>query len=335
MKISSKKYCSAAYFSQVQELWSWYQSDLPYLEVQTSGTTGRPKKIQIPRSALLHSAQLSIDFFKLNTNSQILLCLPLDKIGGIMLAIRAFRADAEITPVEPQSNPFAALGGTAPFDFVSLVPNQLAATEAHWSQLKTILVGGGPINEALQNRLVNSGLDTQVYHSYASTETISHVALKRIYPNGESYYRALAGVRFRVNADNCLVIDAPDLEVHQLETKDVVQLENESTFTWRGRFDNVVLSGGLKLYPEEIEKKISWPFPFYLSGMEDEKLGEQLVLVMLQSDYNEDLHDLLKAQLSGKERPKQFVLLRKIQRTANGKIKRNESLAESRTIIPV
>lgn len=303
--------------------------------VHTSGTTGKPKRIELSRQAILNSAQLSVDYFKLKEQSKILLCLPLDKIGGIMLALRAFVANAEILPVDPKKNPFDGLEEHLSFDFASMVPNQLANCEGSWSKVKTILIGGGPLSAELQSKLTNASKDFAVYQSYASTETISHVALRSLHPNLDPFYHALTGVSFATNPEQCLIVNAPALNLKHLQTNDVVNLVDKTSFQWLGRKDNVVLSGGLKLYPEVLEGKLDLPFNFLLMGMEDPELGERLVLLMSKDNFSEHLPVSIREQLKGAERPKTIVLVPKLLFTETGKIKRSESWAQEKEIIPL
>lgn len=330
MKISLKKYASGPYLNQLTKLWHWFQSSEPYLEVHSSGTSGAAKLIRHPRSAVLASAQMSINFFGLDSDSKIGLSLPLDKIGGIMLAIRAFEAEAEIIPIDPQINPLSKLSPDEKIDFISLVPNQLMASRGDWHKARQILVGGGPISAKLEQAVLETNLDTRFWHSYASTETISHVAIRKL---GSDYYQALDSVSFALNAKNCLVINAQSLGIENLETKDQVELIDEHQFLWKGRQDNVVLSGGLKLYPEEIEQKLNLDVSFFLTALPDDQLGEMLAIAIVERDYNERIKVEIFSQLTGVERPKAIILLSDINRTSTDKIIRKASLAKQKAII--
>ncbi len=330
MKISFKKYASEPYLNELTKLWHWYQSSEPYLEVYSSGTSGPAKLIRHPRAAVLASAQMSVQFFSLTANSKIGLSLPLDKIGGLMLAIRAFLAEAQIVPINPQINPLAQLGPEESLDFISLVPNQLMASRKEWNKAKQILVGGGPISAKLEQEVLEAKLDIQFWQSYASTETISHVAIRKL---GKDHYQALKSVSFAVNAQNCLVINAPSLGIENLETKDQVELLDEHQFRWKGRQDNVVLSGGLKLYPEEIEQKLNLEIPFFLTGLPDDQLGEMLAIAITNRDYKEGIKNEISLQLSGVERPKAIIILSEFSYTSTDKIMRTASLANQQGII--
>lgn len=322
MKVSSKNFASKTFYQRLEQIWQWYQSSEDCLEVSTSGTTGPPKVISLKRVEILASARLSIDHFGFNKNSRILICLPLTKIGGIMLAIRAFEARANIVLIEPQIDPLKFIEEGQEIDFVSLAPNQAAASKDNWHKCKQILIGGGPISAKLEGEIMAHKCNCEFWHSYASTETLSHVALRRV---GESTYSALAGVKFKLSEQDTLVVNAAELGIKDLETNDLVQLIDDSTFIWVGRRDNVVLSGGLKLYPEIIEAKIEFNFPFFLAARADDSLGQRLVMVVEENQY--DLNEIKQSlsKLSGLERPKEIIVVAQISFTEAKKIRRKDS----------
>jgi len=326
LKIKIKNFASSAYLQEIEALHAWFLSDEPEFVISSSGTTGPAQDMRFKREAILASAYLSVDFFALNNQSRILLSLPLNKIGGMMLAIRAFLADAEIVAVDPVRNPLAQIPAELQIDFVSMVPNQFVASLEHWSQVKTFLIGGGPLSNAALRLLDDIKPSCAIWHSYASTETLSHVALKPLYPKRAEAYLAMEGVSFGVNEEQCLHITAKALGLDRLQTKDVVDLIDAQHFIWKGRKDNVILSGGLKLYPEEIESQLHLEAPGFLWGQEDLELGQRMVWVMEESDFNDSVSSAIKSQVQGPNRPKAILLVPKLEFTATDKIKREASL---------
>ncbi len=327
MKIIEKSFASSDYLKQIEDWQEWFQGD-EVLEVFSSGSTGEPKLVRIEREHVLRSAQASVDFFKIGPESKILLVLPLNRIGGIMLLIRATLAKAQLVPVDPSLYPFEELPAELNFDFASLVPNQLEANLHNLARIKKVLVGGGPVHPSVERELAR--YRSEVWHSYASTETISHVALRRLNPDHSFYYQALDGVHFDVNQAGELIIEAPHLGLNGLQTKDQVALKDRQSFRWLGRSDNVVLSGGLKIYPEELEQKLSLEVPFFLDKAEDINLGEQLILVLLEEDYQDSIISEIRSQLSGADRPKAIFTVSHFHYTDNGKLKRKASRADAK-----
>lgn len=327
MKIKEKKYASTQYLAEIESWWNWFQSD-DDLRVHSSGTTGEAKEIRIKREYVMNSAQASVDFFGLNHNSEILLVLPLDKIGGIMLLLRAFLANSYVIPSDPKLYIFEGMPDSLRFDFAAVVPNQLEANLAQLHRLEQVLVGGGPVPEMVEKAL--SKYETQVWHSYASTETISHVALRSLNPEASQYYQALPGVRFKVSDSEELIIDAAHLGLVDLQTKDQVEMRDPFSFRWLGRSDNVVLSGGLKLYPEQIETGLDLSIPYFLDKQEDQRLGESLILVIREEDFKSTLIERVKQQLQGVQRPKAIYTLKNFEYTSNGKLRRKASRAKAK-----
>ncbi|WP_430615393.1 AMP-binding protein [Flavobacterium sp. JP2137] len=290
------------------------------IELTTSGTTGEAKGILIKKKAMLHSARATADFFKLAAGDRALLCLSTRYIGGKMMVIRALSLGLELDVVPPSSTPL--LGNTQPYDFVAMVPLQVENSIAELARVKTVIIGGAQVNSALAAQLEN--LDTAVFETYGMTETVSHIAAKKI---GESAFTVLPHVHIYADERGCLVINAPKVSDDILVTNDLVNMVNDHQFQWLGRIDNVINSGGVKLFPEQIEAKLVPHIPsrFFVIGQKDEKWGEKLILVIESEPYQ--LHpDAFKA-LSKFETPKEILFTAKIEETVTGKILRKQTLA--------
>jgi len=111
-------------------------------------------------------------------------------------------------------------------------------------KVKKLIIGGGAVSEALEDAL--QSVSTEAYSTYGMTETISHIAMRRL--NGDQrskYYNALPKVSFSKDERGCLVIQAEAISEEKVVTNDIVNLTSETTFEWLGRFDNVINSGGV------------------------------------------------------------------------------------------
>ena len=106
----------------------------------------------------------------------------------------------------------------------------------------------------------------------------------------------------------------------------MVDLVSDSQFVWKGRFDNVINSGGIKLIPEQIEEKLSTLIPrhFFVYGQADELLGEKLVLYVEGEPMTID--DAIFEALDKYEKPKEVVFIPEFKRTATGKVIRDHSV---------
>ncbi|MFM2249417.1 MAG: hypothetical protein RLZZ358_344 [Bacteroidota bacterium] len=253
---------------------------------QTSGSTGAPKLQVLSRTQMEASAAATGTFFGTTTSGHLLCCLNPAFIAGKMMLVRAMVWDCPITLVEPSANPL--LGLEEQFTFVALVPLQVEAALADEKSRKLlqsiphVLIGGAALPHKIQQELVQRGI--RAWQSFGMTETVSHIALAKI-GEGELVYQALPGVAIGINEQDCLWIQSPMSGSEKIQTNDTIELRSKNTFTWLGRADFVVNSGGIKLFPEQLEGRIA-PLleetcpgcAYFLFGENDSRLGEQLVL---------------------------------------------------------
>lgn len=297
----------------------WFD-DSDSITLKTSGTTGKPKNIQLKKAAMLESAKATGAFFEVNEGSRALHCLPVQYIAGKMMLVRALVLGWQLDYIRPTSNPLDF--NDTIYDFVAMVPFQVENSLDKLSNVKKIIIGGAKLNPLLAEKLKNS--DTEVFETYGMTETITHIAAKNI---KEKAFSALPGVTFSVDNRNCLIINAPRVCNEELISNDVVELTDNQHFVWLGRIDNVVNSGGIKLFPEQIEEKLAGKIMnrFFVTGKSDEVLGEKLVLVIESESFN--LDNSVFENLNKYEKPKEIIFVSKFIETETGKIKRAESIA--------
>ncbi|MCM0042731.1 MAG: AMP-binding protein [Algoriphagus sp.] len=253
---------------------------------QTSGSTGTPKLQVLSRAQMEASAAATGAFFGATTPGHLLCCLNPAFIAGKMMLVRALVWDCPITLVEPSANPLLNL--EVQFSFVALVPLQVEAILAEeksrllLQSIPHVLIGGAALPHKTQQGLVQQGI--RAWQSFGMTETVSHIALAPI-EAGELLYQALPGVAIGINAQDCLWIQSPMSGPEKIQTNDTIELRSKNTFTWLGRADFVVNSGGIKLFPEQLERRIA-PLlqetcpecAYFLVGEKDSRLGERLVL---------------------------------------------------------
>jgi len=299
-------------------LLDWFDAK-SYLELTTSGTTGTPKTIRIEKEAMINSALASGDFFDLKPGDTALHCLPTNFIAGKMMLVRGFIIGLDIDFVSPSSRPL--FNKDRSYDFAAMVPLQAQNSIAELFKVKKLIVGGAKMNHELESQLAN--LKTEVYETYGMTETITHIAAKRV---GEEAFSLLPNIKISIDDRNCLVIDALNISNESIITNDLVSLIDEDHFVFIGRIDNLINSGGIKLIPEKIEDKLSKKINsrFFVAGMKDEDLGEKLVLIIEGEERN--LEDTIFKKLDKYERPKEIFYVKKFAETENGKVKRKEIL---------
>ena len=301
-----------------------------HLYVKTSGSTGEPKNIKLMKQAMVNSAIATGDFFGLAPGDKAIDCLPSHFIAGKMMLVRAMILGLEIDCVEPSAHPI--FDYEKPYDFCAMIPLQLKNTINYTSNIKTIIVGGSKVSQPLKDKIKTCS--SLFFETYGMTETITHVAVKKLESlaqNGEAVFRSLPNVVFSQDDRDCLIIEAPNLVEEPLVTNDIVSLENEHTFKWLGRIDNVINSAGVKLFPELIEDKLQSIIDsrYMVAGIDDKELGEKLILI-IESDVANGDEILSEIKASKKfdkfEIPKEVFMLPKFSETVNGKIRRKHTL---------
>lgn len=292
--------------------------------LNTSGSTGKPKTINASKRMLCASAQATINVCELLPTECALLCLPIKLIAGKMMMIRAFIAGLWIDVNKPTSFPLKA---DKYYDFTALTPYQLSNSLVDIHKVKQILVGGAPVNDQIRNSV--KGHTTKVLVTYGMTETYSHVALQNI-SESEDCFSALNGIRFS-NDDDTLVIHASYIGIDKLKTNDCVELLSSTKFKWKGRKDNVVNSGGIKLHPEQIEKSLASiiDVPFFVFGKKDQALGSVLAIVFEGEISTDILERIEKSKILTKyEKPKEYFVVSNF-------VYSNEKIIREQTILKI
>lgn len=328
-----------------QFLSDWFSSG-DFIEVQTSGSTGKPKKIRLKKEFMINSAKATGAFFNLSENTTALLCLSADYIAGKMMLVRALILGWNLDVVEPTSE----VSINKKYDFSAMVPIQLSNSLPKTHNIKKLIVGGGVVSDDLIEKIQD--LPTEVFATYGMTETITHIAVKKLNNSKErkkefrliggnktplsqlcllsvcndNFYQVLPDVKIYTDQRNCLVIKAKKVSEMLIITNDVVQLISDTQFEWLGRFDNVINSGGIKLHPEKIEEKLSKVIKqrFFVAGITDTILGEKLILVIEGKEKEVFLNQV--KDLEKYEYPKETYFIDEFVETETKKIQRQETL---------
>ena len=327
----------------LEEFIAEWHNDSPTVLVHTSGSTGKPKPMLVEKRRMEASARITCDFLGLHEGDTALLCLPLDYIAGKMMVVRALTCGLRLIVQEPSGLPQLPSPSTfhpspSTLDFAAMVPlqvwNLLNDTEGRerLKQIRHLIIGGGAIDEALEQELQD--FPNAVWSTYGMTETLSHIALRRLNgPERSEYYTPLPGVALSQNEDGCLVIDAPAVHEGKLVTNDIVEFHSSSslhlppsTFKILGRKDNVICSGGIKIQMEEVERLLRprTRVPFIITKAPDTKFGEQVVLLTESIDVSA-LQDLCLELLPKYWQPRRILHVDHIPLTETGKPARAEA----------
>jgi len=306
----------------------WF-TDSDFVLAQTSGSTGEPKPIELPKSLMQKSAERTIEYFGLQKNDRLLLSLPCRYIAGKMMVVRAIVGQMNLIAVDPATD-FDFLEQEE-FDFGAMVPNQVfklleqSSGAEKLQNIRNLLIGGSGISLSMEAQV--RPLSSRVVITYGMTETASHIAIRELSGNVKSdFYHCLPGISVSLSENDCLQIHLPEF-AEVLQTNDLAELQSDTSFRILGRADSVIISGGIKYSPEALEKKLEPVINqrFVISSVSDEKLGEKLVLVIEGKPTETTiLEQKIDALLTPFERPKVVYFLEHFPTTVSGKIKREE-----------
>ena len=310
-----------------------YFNGKDYVIAHTSGSTGEPKEIRLLKADMKNSARLTNSFFGINEDSLLYLPLSPTYIAGKMMIVRAIEAGAAICEEKPTNEPLAAYTGKK-IDLASFVPSQLGFlinNPVLLENVSSMIIGGGQLSPRVEHWLADKGVDA--YKTYGMTETCSHVALSKVTSGEPNPFTAIGDVSFALDCRGCLIINVPQFSMKQIVTNDIVDLIDDRNFHWRGRFDNVINSGGIKIFPEEVEKKLSKLIShsrYFITSRPSEKWGEEVVLALeykslldgkiLEGEIKPAFIEQMKSLLPSYAVPRHYVAVNKFKETTSGKI---------------
>lgn len=303
------------------------------INIYTSGSTGSPKKIILQKSDIVKSASRSLSYFGLNPGENVLLCLPVKYIAGMLMVIRAFTGKLNLITISPQQFDIRYIDSQ--IQFAALVPLQLEKAlenPVQLNKIKKIIIGGAMLSANLSEKLISSYTGT-AWETYGMTETITHIAIKEVSPHKNDRFITLPGITINTDTRGCLIINDPLIQKQPIVTNDMAELITNTSFKLLGRIDSIINSGGIKIQPEKLEEQLSASITqkFCISSVPDPKLGELIVLVIEKgADHNLLNHAISRIEIY--TRPKKIIEVNSIPLKNNGKIDR---LAIKKLIKPV
>lgn len=319
----------------------WF-GEKDYVVGHTSGSTGQPKEIKLSKADMRASARITNEYLGIGGSSVLLLCLSVSYIAGKMMVVRALEAGAELMVQEVSSHPLSNFFSRKQIDLAAMVPMQAEESlkeireRENFRNIRQLLIGGAPVPSRLESQLRE--MPGQYYATYGMTETVSHVALRKLSVS-EPYF-ALGEVSFSVDARGCLVIHAPHLQAKEFITNDLVDWIDSRHFQWLGRYDHVINSGGLKFLPEVLEAKIRACMArrFFITSLPDERLGQRIVLVLegerLAPEEENQLMESVRQILTRYELPREICYLPHFSETFSGKVIRKLSCSQGLAMSP-
>ena len=315
--------------TSLDDFLSEWQNDSPYVHVQTSGSTGAPKPMLVEKRRMLASARITCDFLHLQPGDTALLCMSLDYIAGKMMVVRSLERGLKLIEVEPTGHPLSTINYK--LDFAAMVPlqvyNSLQVPEERerLMQIRHLIIGGGAIDDEMAAQL--KSFPHAVWSTYGMTETLSHIALRRLSgPEASEWYTPFPSVKVSLSDEGCLVIDAPEVCAERLVTNDIADLSlgpgPSDRFRILGRKDNVICSGGIKIQAEELERQLHphLRVPYLISKRPDAKFGE--VVVLLTEGSVDEARQVCERVLPKFHQPRAYMHVDQIPLTATGKPQR-------------
>ena len=308
----------------LEEFLSEWNDSSDRLLVHTSGSTGEPKPLWVEKRRMEASALTTCRFLGLRHGDTALLCMPLDYIAGKMVVVRSLVCGLKLVCVEPSGHPLSSLCD-APV-FAAMVPMQVYNSirvdreRKLLRQIRHLIIGGGAVDSELACKLKD--FPNAVWSTYGMTETLSHVALRRLSgPSASCWYTPFEGVGISLSPEGCLVIDAPSVCAQTLITNDIAELSPDGNrFRILGRKDNVICSGGIKIQAEEVEQLLA-PYlnsPFMITRKPDGKYGEAVVLISEDEDM-EEIKRICREVLPKYWRPRHYLHVDHVPLTETGK----------------
>lgn len=322
----------------LEDFFSEWNNDSDRVLVHTSGSTGKPKPMMVEKKRMLNSARITCDFLGLKPGDSALLCMSLDYIAGKMVVVRSIERHLHLISVSPSGHPLKDINEE--ITFAAMVPMQVYNTlqvpeeRERLTHVRHLIIGGGAIDASLEKELQALPGNIAIWSTYGMTETLSHIALRRI--NGaeaSEWYQPFDSVKISQTEEGCLVIDAPLVCAETLVTNDIVEIESyiynkveKLRFRIKGRKDNVICSGGIKIQIEEVEEflKPHLEKPFMLAKKKDEKFGE--IAVILSEDKGiKKVEATIRRLLSDHKYwiPREFLHVDHLPLTETGKPKRS------------
>lgn len=304
------------------------------LVVATSGSSGRPKGVELTSSALDWSARACVAQLGVGGEERWLSVLPISHIAGLGILVRS-RLSGNMPVIHDRFDP-QAIAGEQEATLISLVPTTLLGlldAGVDLARYSVVLVGGSRLSDALAGRAEAAGI--RVVQTYGLTETCGGCNFDGV---------PLKGAEFRVEDERILIrgpmlmrgyrlrpeLTAEALDQHGwLNTADRGRIGQNGALEVLGRLDEMILTGGENVSSEEVETHLlAHPgvADVAVAGVADYRWGHAVAALVVPRDQAaptlRELKAFLVGRLAGYKAPKRILIVSEIPRTASGKIRR-------------
>lgn len=313
-------------------------------ESQSSGSTGTPKTFAFAPESVVAAANATALHFGLTVSDDgqpiaAWSALPSTGIGGRMMWWRTRILNWSLTQSRPAVAPrVPPAPGGKPYDFAVATPQQASALAEsnQLSAFRTLLLGGAAVSSTQESEILKAAkrAGCSIRLGFGMTETLTHIATREL---GQATFLPLSGVTWDIAEDGGLILNAPDRGVRKLRTRDAVRPSVDAKtgrngFCWLGRLDDVINTGGLKVHPADLERRIAASVSpliglrrWYIAGRPHPTLGMQVTMVV-EGDADKNLELALMDRLSQvhphPDRPRAVLWMAAFEETETGKIRR-------------
>ena len=305
--------------------------------VHTSGTTAEARPIELTYGNI-HASALGCAVALGHSRNERWLCpLPTTHIGGLMVLMRSliYGTTAVLSEEKFDAHRLNQALHNQRITIVSLVPTMLKRMlEADLTKpkfLRCVLIGGGPIDQALLKKAKQQA-DIEVVQTYGLTEACSQVAVS--VPGTSRAGLPLPGVKLRIADDGEILVAGPTVSPSAisddgfLHTGDIGEL-TDAGLVVQGRKADTIITGGENVAPQEIEHVLETHPAITEAGVfgrADSEWGEAIHAKVVVAPGEEldvkELQNYSAEQLANYKVPKKIETVSSLPRTRLGKILR-------------
>jgi O-succinylbenzoic acid--CoA ligase len=314
--------------------------DFPHCVIFTSGTGGSARPVELSYGNHVWSALGSAVRIGVDARDRWLCCLPLHHIGGLAIVLRSAIYGTAVVLERFEAGAIGSLIRSEGVTLISLVGTMLARlldAGAELDRLRCALLGGGPVQQGLIERALASGVP--IAPTYGLTEAASQVTT--LAPGEAGRKPGSAGTpilpaEVRIS-DGAILVRGPNVAAGQigpdgwLRTGDRGRVDADGHLYVIGRGDEMIVTGGENVSPEEIEQALS-EHPAVTEagvvGREDPEWGEAVVAAVVlkegASASEPELREFCRERLATYKVPKRIGFVERLPRDAQGKLRRKE-----------